>query len=160
MHAEVRPHRCDVCDIGFKLKVHLKKHNLYRHSEEYPCECSICGKRFKDSSAVRLHERIHSTARPFQCLHCGKSFKTRENLWGHRNRGPCEQRAVLVAPPPPPAAAAASTAAPPSATAPQFVASNVRLFHSAEFGPILGVPVSAKLVFRGGGGGDLSLIHI
>jgi len=36
-----------VCDIGFKLKVHLKKHNLYRHSEEYPCECSICGKRFK-----------------------------------------------------------------------------------------------------------------
>jgi len=136
----VRPYRCGVCDIGFKLKVHLKKHNLYRHSEEYPCECSICGKRFKDSSAVRLHERIHSTARPFQCLHCGKSFKTRENLWGHRNRGPCDQRTVL-----PPATSLTGVAA-----APQFVASNVRLFHSAEFGPILGVPVNTKLVLKDG----------
>jgi len=34
--------------------------------------------------------------------------------------------------------------------APQFVANNVRLFHSAEFGPILGVPVNAKLVFKEG----------
>ncbi|ELU03123.1 hypothetical protein CAPTEDRAFT_34004, partial [Capitella teleta] len=81
-HSELRPYKCQVCDIGFKLKVHLKKHNLYRHSSEYPCECSICGKKFKDSSAVRLHERIHSNDRPFKCV-CGKSFKTRENLWGH-----------------------------------------------------------------------------
>lgn len=87
-HNEVRPFRCLACDIGFKLKVHLKKHNLYRHSDEYPCECSICGKRFKDSSAVRLHERIHSEERPFQCG-CGKSFKTKENLWGHQNRKMC-----------------------------------------------------------------------
>ena len=87
-HEEVRPFRCNTCDIGFKLKVHLKKHNLYRHSLDYPCECSICGKRFKDSSAVRLHERIHSEDRPFECG-CGKSFKTKENLWGHQNRKMC-----------------------------------------------------------------------
>ena len=71
--------------------MHLKKHNLYKHSDEYPCQCGVCGKRFKDSSAVRLHERIHSTARPYACQRCGKSFKTRENLWGHRHRGPCER---------------------------------------------------------------------
>ena len=87
-HVEVRPYRCELCGIGFKLKVHLKKHNLYKHTDEYPCECRVCGKRFKDSSAVRLHERIHSSERPFQCQ-CGKSFKTRENLWGHRHRRPC-----------------------------------------------------------------------
>ena len=87
-HTEVRPFRCQQCDIGFKLKVHLKKHNLYRHSDEYPCACSVCGKRFKDSSAVRLHEKIHSEQRPF-CCGCGKSFKTRENLWGHQNRKMC-----------------------------------------------------------------------
>jgi len=86
-----RPYRCDQCAVGFKLKVHLKKHNLYKHSDEYPCACGVCGKRFKDSSAVRLHERIHSTARPFECQRCGKSFKTRENLWGHRHRGPCDR---------------------------------------------------------------------
>ena len=69
----------------------MKKHNLYKHSDDYPCQCGVCGKRFKDSSAVRLHERIHSTARPYSCQRCGKSFKTRENLWGHRHRGPCER---------------------------------------------------------------------
>jgi len=86
---EQRPFRCEECDVGFKLRVHLKKHNLYRHSDLYQCECRHCGKRFKDSSAVRLHERIHSNDRPFPCPTCGKTFKTRENLWGHRHRGPC-----------------------------------------------------------------------
>jgi len=91
VHSVTRPYRCHICDVGFKLKVHLKKHNLYRHNSDYPCQCRVCGKPFKDSSAVRLHERIHSTARPFQCA-CGKSFKTRENLWGHRHRRPCVGR--------------------------------------------------------------------
>lgn len=116
MHSEERPYRCTLCDNRFKLKVHLKKHHLYRHSNEYPCECSICGKRFKDSSAVRLHEKIHSADRPFRC-HCGKSFKTRENLWGHRNRGPCEKNQ-------------------------DFVAQGIGLFQTLEFGTILGVPIT------------------
>ena len=96
--AELRPYKCKVCDNAFKLKVHLKKHHLYRHTNEYPCECSICGKKFKDTSAVRLHERIHSSERPFKCLTCGKSFKTRENLWGHKNRGPCDSKLVNQSP--------------------------------------------------------------
>jgi len=96
VHSLTRPYRCHICDVGFKLKVHLKKHNLYRHNSDYPCQCRVCGKPFKDSSAVRLHERIHSSARPFQCA-CGKSFKTRENLWGHRHRRPCVGRYAACA---------------------------------------------------------------
>ena len=96
VHSLTRPYRCHICDVGFKLKVHLKKHNLYRHNSDYPCQCRVCGKPFKDSSAVRLHERIHSSARPFQCA-CGKSFKTRENLWGHRHRRPCVGRYTTCA---------------------------------------------------------------
>jgi len=96
VHSLTRPYRCHICDVGFKLKVHLKKHNLYRHNSDYPCQCRVCGKPFKDSSAVRLHERIHSSARPFQCA-CGKSFKTRENLWGHRHRRPCIGRYATCA---------------------------------------------------------------
>ena len=89
VHTEERPFVCIKCDIGFKMKVHLKKHNLYVHSNEYPCECQYCGKKFKDSSAVKLHERTHSDSRPFGCTGCGKAFKTRENLWGHQHRGKC-----------------------------------------------------------------------
>lgn len=89
VHTEERPYICSKCDIGFKMKVHLKKHNLYVHSDQKPCECQHCGKRFKDSSAVRLHERTHSDTRPFECAGCGKAFKTRENLWGHQHRGKC-----------------------------------------------------------------------
>lgn len=89
VHTEERPFVCLKCDIGFKMKVHLKKHNLYVHSNDYPCECQYCGKKFKDSSAVKLHERTHSDNRPFGCTGCGKAFKTRENLWGHQHRGKC-----------------------------------------------------------------------
>lgn len=92
------PYRCLECSIGFKLKVHLNKHNLYRHSDVYKCECSTCGKRFKDTSALRLHERTHSTSRPFPCSRCLKSFKTRENLWGHQNRGPCSAAVINLSP--------------------------------------------------------------
>ena len=46
----------------------------------------MCGKRFKDSTAVRAHERIHSDVRPYVCRRCGKAFKTSECLWHHENR--------------------------------------------------------------------------
>ena len=46
----------------------------------------MCGKRFKDSTAVRAHERTHSDARPYACPRCDKTFKTSECLWHHENR--------------------------------------------------------------------------
>ena len=85
-HSNERPYVCSICDIGFKEKYHLKKHNLFIHSTELPEKCRVCGKRFKDSTAVRAHERIHSDARPFGCRRCGKSFKTSECLWHHEHR--------------------------------------------------------------------------
>jgi hypothetical protein len=84
-HEANLPYRCEECQMPFKLKVHLKKHNLYRHDNNKYVKCRLCPKTFKDSSAVRLHERIHSDERPFEC-NCGKRFKTRENLWGHQRR--------------------------------------------------------------------------
>jgi len=46
----------------------------------------VCGKRFKDSTAVRAHERTHSDERPYACPRCEKTFKTSECLWHHENR--------------------------------------------------------------------------
>ncbi len=85
-HSNERPYVCTICDIGFKEKYHLKKHNLFIHSSELPEKCRFCGKRFKDSTAVRAHERIHSDERPFACRRCTKTFKTSECLWHHEHR--------------------------------------------------------------------------
>ncbi len=85
-HSNERPYVCTICDIGFKEKYHLKKHNLFIHSTELPEKCRFCGKRFKDSTAVRAHERIHSDDRPFACRRCTKTFKTSECLWHHEHR--------------------------------------------------------------------------
>lgn len=85
-HSDERPYVCSVCNIGFKERYHLKKHQLFKHSSELKEKCRFCGKLFKDSTAVRAHERIHSDIRPYSCKRCGKTFKTSECLWHHENR--------------------------------------------------------------------------
>lgn len=90
-HTGQRPYVCEICSIGFKERYHLKKHALYKHSDEMREQCRQCGKRFKDSTAVRAHTRIHSDTRPYSCSRCGKSFKTTECLWHHAHRSrPCD----------------------------------------------------------------------
>ena len=85
-HSDDRPYVCGICSIGFKERYHLKKHELFKHTTTLNETCRICGKRFKDSTAVRAHERIHSDVRPYGCTLCGKTFKTSECLWHHENR--------------------------------------------------------------------------
>ncbi|NWV74001.1 ZNF16 protein, partial [Dasyornis broadbenti] len=46
------------------------------HTEERPHRCDLCGKRFKRSSNLQEHRRIHSGERPFTCARCAKAFKT------------------------------------------------------------------------------------
>ena len=86
-HSEQRPYVCLVCLVGFKERYHLKKHTLFKHSPGQLNEaCRLCGKRFKDLTAVRAHERTHSDVRPYACSRCDKMFKTSECLWHHENR--------------------------------------------------------------------------
>ena len=46
-HSDERPFVCDICSIGFKERYHLKKHTLFKHSNETREQCRVCGKRFK-----------------------------------------------------------------------------------------------------------------
>ena len=46
-HSDERPFVCTVCSIGFKERYHLKKHTLFKHSNEAREQCKFCGKRFK-----------------------------------------------------------------------------------------------------------------
>ena len=49
-HSAERPYVCEVCHIGFKERYHLKKHELFKHTNELKETCRFCGKRFKVSS--------------------------------------------------------------------------------------------------------------
>ena len=45
--------------------------------------CAICGKKFKSSNKLMLHERVHTGVKPFTCTTCGRSFSRADVLKVH-----------------------------------------------------------------------------
>ncbi|XP_023345247.1 zinc finger E-box-binding homeobox 2 [Eurytemora carolleeae] len=56
-----RPFACSICPKRFRMKHHLKEHNLI-HSGEMPFSCHLCPKRFNRSYTLKNHMKLHSTS--------------------------------------------------------------------------------------------------
>ena len=72
-HSDVRPFKCDQCDLSFKMNFMLRKHKV-THTGERNYPCTVCGKAFVTSSNLCTHRRIHEGKVAEHCTLCDKKF--------------------------------------------------------------------------------------
>lgn len=70
MHNGVKPHVCKYCKSPFTTSGELVRHVRYRHTHEKPHKCTECDYASVELSKLRRHVRCHTGERPYQCPHC------------------------------------------------------------------------------------------
>ncbi|XP_017270833.1 zinc finger protein 574 [Kryptolebias marmoratus] len=78
-----KAHQCPICGKLFVSSSAVALHQRV-HTGERPFPCQVCGKRFRQSTHLREHLRTHSGERPFRCEMCGKGFIQSMHLTEHR----------------------------------------------------------------------------
>nr|XP_027233392.1 zinc finger and SCAN domain-containing protein 10-like [Penaeus vannamei] len=62
------------------------KVHYMNHTGERPHTCDICGKGFRMRWRVALHRRIHTGEKPYACPVCGFRANRKDNMYGHMRR--------------------------------------------------------------------------
>ncbi|XP_068611016.1 zinc finger protein 431-like [Brachionichthys hirsutus] len=75
-HKYRKIYRCNNCEVAFRDKVGLERHQLTHH-ELY---CTVCMKVLQDAAALERHKASHTL---FQCNRCEESFKHFKPLLKH-----------------------------------------------------------------------------
>lgn len=69
-HTGTKPHLCKFCDSAFTTSGELVRHVRYRHTHEKPHKCPECDYASVELSKLKRHIRCHTGERPYQCPHC------------------------------------------------------------------------------------------
>ena len=112
-HTGARDHVCNVCDATFICKASLLTHvqNIHLGETRFECDvclrrffkkssfdlhrathfeaalsCQFCSKKFKDSTGLKRHEKIHTGVKKFRCHLCDHAFVQSTPFWAHMEK--------------------------------------------------------------------------
>jgi len=75
---------CPECGLECNSQQHFKRHMRRKHSQlEKPVQCEVCDLRFWSKTHMRTHMEVHSSEKNYKCERCDKEFKQKRTLRGH-----------------------------------------------------------------------------